>query len=388
MKKFIVLIYLVSLSLISFAQETELRGGLKYYKIDKKYYPSSTDKSKFDAEIKQYSQQAFKVEGGLPKFKNNKSLVDYTSEIQKMIDLHDVLLFPDYPLIINEKGLKVRSNQVLIFPPNSKLIMKPNSKPRYVLLLVQEVQNVKIYNVKMEGDRYKHLNAEGQWGMGIRVFGAKDVKIVNPVIEKMWGDGIYIGGPRGKESRSVDVYNAVLDNNRRNAISITSADGVSIYNALCANSNGNLPKGGIDIEPNSNENVIDNIRLINPVAFRNPVYGIALSLGKLVGETPKSVNITIENPIIIGSKFGLTVPSFKSGFKRNQVIGTVIINNLQVYYSANPIKNVPNFEYNVDVLLNDFKFFNTQKGAGTIRNEKNEKQVRINLSQFQRINVK
>ncbi|UPZ37851.1 right-handed parallel beta-helix repeat-containing protein [Sphingobacterium sp. PCS056] len=388
MKHFIIIVYLFSLSLLSFAQQTEMRGGLKYYKIDKKYYPSAVEKSKFDTEIKQYSQTAFKVDNALPKGKKTKGQVDYTTEIQKLIDQYDVLLFPDYPLLINEKGLKVRSNQVLIFPPNSKLIMKANNKPRYVLLLIQEVQNVKIYNVKMEGDRYQHLNSEGEWGMGIRVFGAKNVKIVNPIIEKMWGDGIYIGGPRGKESKSVDVYNAVLDNNRRNAISITSADGVNIYNALCANSNGNLPKGGIDIEPNSNENVIDNIKLINPITFRNPVYGIALSLGKLVGEKRKTVNITIENPLIIGSKFGLTVPSFKAGFKKNQVVGTVTVNNLQVYYSSNPVKNVPEFEYDVNVVFNNFKFFNTKKGAGTIRNEKIERQVQTNLSKFQRINVK
>lgn len=388
MKQFIIILYLFSLSLLSLGQQTEIRGGLKYYKIDKKYFPSAVEKSKFDAEIEQYSQTAFKVDNALPKVKNTKGLVDYTTEIQKLIDQYDVLLFPDYPLLINEKGLKVRSNQVLIFPSNSKLVMKPNNKPRYSLLSIQEVQNVKIYNVKMEGDRYQHLNSEGQWGMGIRVFGAKNVKIVNPIIEKMWGDGIYIGGPRGKESKSVDVYNAVLDNNRRNAISITSADGVNIYNTLCANSNGNLPKGGIDIEPNSNENVIDNIRLVNPIAFRNPVYGIALSLGRLVGERPKSVNITIENPLIIGSKFGFTVPSFKSGFKKSQVVGNVTINNLHVYYSANPIKNVPEFEYDVNVVFNNFKFFNTKKGAGTIRNEINETQVRSNLSKFQRINVK
>ncbi|UZJ65462.1 right-handed parallel beta-helix repeat-containing protein [Sphingobacterium sp. KU25419] len=360
---------------------------MKYYKIDKKYYPSSTDKSKFDAEIKQYSQQAFKVEGALPKFKNNKSLVDYTSEIQKMIDLHDVLLFPDYPLIINEKGLKVRSNQVLIFPPNSKLIMKPNSKPRYVLLLVQEVQNVKIYNVKMEGDRYKHLNNEGEWGMGLRVFGAKDVKIVNPVIEKMWGDGIYIGGPRGKESRSVDVYNAVLDNNRRNAISITSADGVNIYNALCANSNGNLPKGGIDIEPNSNENVIDNIKIINTTVFRNPIYGIAISLGHLVGEKSKTVNITIENPLIIGSKFGITAPSFKSGFKSSQIKGIVNINNANIYYSSNPVKPVSKMEYDLDVNFKGLKVFKTKKDGSAIRNETLEKGIVDNLSQHRRIKI-
>lgn len=373
--------------MLSFAQQTEMRGGLKYYKIDKKYYPSAVEKSKFDTEIKQYSQTAFKVENALPKGKKTKGLVDYTTEIQKLIDQHDVLLFPDYPLLINEKGLKVRSNQVLIFPSNSKLIMKANNKPRYVLLLIQEVQNVKIYNVKMEGDRYQHLNSEGEWGMGIRVFGAKNVKIVNPIIEKMWGDGIYIGGPRGKESKSVDVYNAVLDNNRRNAISITSADGVNIYNALCANSNGNLPKGGIDIEPNSNENVIDNIKLINPISFRNPVYGIVLSLGHLVGERPKTVNITIENPIIIGSKFGITAPSFKSGFKSSQVKGVVHINNASIYYSSNPVKPVSKMEYDVNIIFRGLKVYKTKKDGSAIRNEKLEKGIVDNLSQHSKIKV-
>jgi len=384
MKQIIIIICFISLSFLSFAQQTELRGGLKYYKIDKKYYPSGVDKSKFDAEIRQYSQKAFKIPDIIANGNSSKNLVDYTDEIQKLLNIHDVLLFPDHPILINEKGLKVRSNQILIFPSNSKLVMKPSSKSRYALILVQEVQNVKIYNVKMEGDRYKHLSKDGQWGMGIRVFGAKDVKIV---IEKMWGDGIYIGGPRGKESKTVDIYNAVLDNNRRNAISITSGDGVNIYNSLCANSNGNLPKGGIDIEPNSNENVIDNIKIINTVAFRNPVYGIVLSLGHLVGEKPKTVNITIENPIIIGSKFGITAPSLKSGFRSSQVKGIVSINNANIYYSSNPVKPVSNMNYDLEVYFKNLKVFKTRKDGSTIRNEKLENEALNNLSGHRKIKV-
>lgn len=387
MKQIIIIIYFISLSFLSFAQQTELRGGLKYYKIDKKYYPSGVDKSKFDAEIRQYSQKAFKIPDIIANGNSSKNLVDYTDEIQKLLNIHDVLLFPDHPILINEKGLKVRSNQILIFPSNSKLVMKPSSKSRYALILVQEVQNVKIYNVKMEGDRYKHLSKDGEWGIGIRVFGAKDVKIVNPVIEKMWGDGIYIGGPRGKESKTVDIYNAVLDNNRRNAISITSGDGVNIYNSLCANSNGNLPKGGIDIEPNSNENVIDNIHIINAVAFRNPVYGIVLSLGHLVGEKPKTVNITIENPIIIGSKFGITAPSLKSGFRKSQVKGIVNINNANIYYSSNPVKPVSNMEYDLEVYFRNLKIFKTKKDGSAVRNEKLENEALENLSKHRKIKI-
>ncbi len=203
----------------------------------------------------------------------------------------------------------------------------------------------------------------------------------------MWGDGIYIGGPRGKESKTVDIYNAVLDNNRRNAISITSGDGVNIYNSLCANSNGNLPKGGIDIEPNSNENVIDNIKIINTVAFRNPVYGIVLSLGHLVGEKPKTVNITIENPIIIGSKFGITAPSLKSGFRSSQVKGIVSINNANIYYSSNPVKPVSNMNYDLEVYFKNLKVFKTRKDGSTIRNEKLENEALNNLSGHRKIKV-
>ncbi|WP_313264655.1 right-handed parallel beta-helix repeat-containing protein [Sphingobacterium sp.] len=374
-----IFILLLFLSEIVSGQEVSERGGIKYYSIDKKYMPSTTALSNFNRSYNSYLTKAYRVDREIGQSNKNK---DCTNQMQKLLDQYDILLLPNFPMLINEKGLKVRNNQVILFDHDSKLIMIANGRSHYSVLLLNSVSNVKIFNAKITGDRYEHLNQEGQHGMGIRVFGSDKIEIINPFIEKMWGDGIYIGGPKNSPSRNIVVYNAVLDNNRRNGISITSADGVKIDGGIVANSNGQSPKAGIDIEPNNNDQIINNITINNVVTYHNPIYGISLSLGKIVGESPKNINISINNPIIVGSKFGITMPSLRSGFDRNRVTGKIELNNIFIYRSSNPVKLLSEFEYDLLVNVSGLKIFNRLKDGSYIRNSKVEQKIFQNLKSF------
>src|SRR5690606_1894752 len=220
---------------------------------------------------------------------------------------YDVVVLPNHEIKINEKGLRLNSNQVIIFQENTVLKSIPNSKTHFAVLIVDEVENVKIYNANIIGERFEHLDTKGQWGMGIRIIASKDIQVINPKITEMWGDGIYIGGRRGIPSKNIEIHNAHLDHNRRNALSITSADGVKLIKPLVANSNGQSPKAGIDIEPNSNDDIINNIVIDSPICFYNPIYGIVVSLTRLPGVKQKDVNVVINKPLIIGGKYGIAV---------------------------------------------------------------------------------
>lgn len=170
----------------------------------------------------------------------------------------------DYFLQVkNEKGacLIVGDNIELII--DGTLQLSPNGFKSYDMIRVVG-RNVTIHGKgKIIGDRFKHLGSEGQWGMGINLKGVKDVTIKDITIRECWGDCIYIGG----NSSSVRIENCILDNSRRQGVSITKADGVTITNCTISNIHGTNPQYAIDVEPNEKCTVdhvlINNIDIVN-----------------------------------------------------------------------------------------------------------------------------
>lgn len=124
------------------------------------------------------------------------------------------------------------------------------------------------------GDRNSHKGLEGEWGMGVNVRGAKNVTIKNLTIRECWGDCIYIGG----NSKNTRIEDCILDNSRRQGISITKADGVDIRNCTISNIHGTNPQYAIDVEPNENC-IVDHI-LIDNIDVINCEGGIRATVGK------------------------------------------------------------------------------------------------------------
>lgn len=237
---------------------------------------------------------------------------DYTEYLQRGIDSHSKIIFPNFPLLINERGLKLKSNSVLHFPSESLLVLKPNKLASYQILLIKDKKNVTLFDVKIKGDRDKHIGEKGEWGMGVSILGSKNISLINPQISHCWGDAIYIGSSNNTSSEKISIKNAKLDYNRRNGISIISCNDLELIDPIISNTDGTLPMSGIDIEPNHNTDIIDNISIINPVTFNNSKDGILIVLTRLpvmVGK--KKVNVKIENhiddssfaPVRLGSGF-------------------------------------------------------------------------------------
>ncbi len=117
------------------------------------------------------------------------------------------------------------------------------------------------------GDKKTHTGTTGEWGMGIFVRG-RDVCIRNITIRDCWGDCIYVGG----NSLNVHIDRCLLDNGRRQGISITSARNVYINDCIIKNVSGTAPQFAIDLEPNKGDTVT-NI-FIHNVTIQNCVGGI------------------------------------------------------------------------------------------------------------------
>ena len=181
----------------------------------------------------------------------------------------------DYTVkICEEKGawLIVGDNTELIIDGNVRL--KGNNLSSCDIIRVTG-QNVHIHGKgSVIGDRRTHKGKDGEWGMGIRFHGAKDVTLKGLTISDCWGDCIYISGG----SKGVKIDSCVLCGSRRQGISITKADNVTISNCHIADISGTNPQYAIDIEPNK-RCVVDNV-LIKNVTVTNCEGGFRAILGK------------------------------------------------------------------------------------------------------------
>ncbi|MGG0341955.1 right-handed parallel beta-helix repeat-containing protein [Priestia megaterium] len=194
-------------------------------------------------------------------------IADDTSAIQAAINSipnGGIIYIPNGTYMINAvTGIKPKSKQTIILSPNTKLKVIPNNSDSYRIFDIVYVSDVTIEGGYLEGDKDTHLGTRGEHGHGI-VIGSQAVNTVlrNIQISKMWGDGIYMGGAYA--STNSKIYNVVCDQNRRQGISITYADGVVIRDSAFINTVGTLPEAGIDIEPNPNNYtkniVLDNIK--------------------------------------------------------------------------------------------------------------------------------
>ena len=106
------------------------------------------------------------------------------------------------------------------------------------------------------GDKHTHTGTTGERGMGIEVIESKDVAISGLTVKDCWGDCIYVG----EESTNVLIANCQLDHGRRQGVSVTAADSVTIRECTITNVAGTAPEYGIDVEPNAGE-VVDHVTI-------------------------------------------------------------------------------------------------------------------------------
>lgn len=283
----------------------------------------TNDKAQF-VEINDTYAEAIKY---LPKNYKTDGTEDYTHFIQKAIDENQNLLLPNFPILINDLGLQLKSNSNIYFQSQSILLMKPSRKSKFTMINLSNVRNVNLYNVKLIGDRNTHLNEKGEWGMGISIYGSTNINIYNIDIKDTWGDGIYINSQKDKQSRNVLIRNGHIDNARRNGISIISGENITIDNVLVSNTNGTRPAAGIDIEPNHRTDVLKNITLKNIKTINSENEGILIVLTRIGSpDFNKEVSIFIENHIDVGSNYAMR---FGSGFRKNDkpLAGEIKIEN-------------------------------------------------------------
>jgi Right handed beta helix region len=173
------------------------------------------------------------------------------------------------------RGIYPASNTKILFDPGSLLKVIPTDKNDYTAVNLKDVHNVIIDGASLKGDRDGHLGEGGEWGHGFRICGtSSNIQIINSRAEGFWGDGIYLGEGHVKD---IYVFNSVFDNNRRNACSIISAENVLFKKCTFSNTHGTGPHKGVDIEPNTENDVIQNIVFEDCYSYNNRSAGFSLA---------------------------------------------------------------------------------------------------------------
>lgn len=183
--------------------------------------------------------------------------------------------------------LGIPSNTTIII--NGTIKLNPNNYQKCDIIRAQG-SNIRISGKGIiVGDKHTHLGNDGEWGMGILFNGATNSSVRGLTIKDCWGDCIYVGG----NSKNVTIENCVLDHGRRQGISVTKADSVTIKNCKISNISGTNPQYAIDLEPNANDTV-DHI-LIENVETVACEGGVKATIGKRNVEKKKIGQVKIRN---------------------------------------------------------------------------------------------
>jgi hypothetical protein len=140
--------------------------------------------------------------------------------------------------------------------------------------------------------------SNSEWRNAVQIGGRSNITIKGIDIKNTGGDGIYIGntnpGPLGY-AYNVEVSDVEIDGANRNGITIIDAVNLLIQNCVVKNTVGTSPKAGIDIEPNSITDRLDNIDVVSCTFMDNGGANITVGLKKMRDADP----LTTADPIDI-----------------------------------------------------------------------------------------
>lgn len=196
----------------------------------------------------------------------------------------------DYLVRVKKEGgtcLKLGDNMEFIV--NGSIRLAPNDFKKYSIVTVVG-SHVRIHGKgSIVGDKISHTGKEGEWGMGINFRGASDATLSDLTVKDCWGDCVYVGG----ESKNIKINNCVLSDSRRQGVSITKADSVTVNNCSISNISGTMPQYAIDIEPNRNCTV--NYVLIENVEATNCEGGFRATVPNAAVENAAIGTVEIRN---------------------------------------------------------------------------------------------
>lgn len=242
---------------------------------------------------------------------------DDTAKIQIALDNSATTLVPGGVYMINAvTKISLKSHNKLMLDNDATIKALPNDAGNYAVLEVRDVTDVEICGGTIEGERNEHTGTTGEWGMCINIVGSSNKIYVHDInLTDAWGDGIYVN-----TTGSVNTARVYVNNARRNGYSIISVDNFYSDQDHIENTHGTMPQAGVDIEPNNNTDILNNIVFNNLTTNNNASNGF----GMLVGALNTEVNIKLVNLKSHNNNRGLWVETRGNTVGKIDVIDALI----------------------------------------------------------------
>ena len=223
-------------------------------------------------------------------------------------------------MINADTHILLKSNMTFFMEKGAILKAIPNNKESYGILKVEHAANINIIGGLLQGERYQHQGNTGEWGMGLEISASNNIVVKNVTATDNWGDGFYVGNG----ATQIRFCSVTADNNRRQGLSVTSADGITINNSVFMNTNGALPMDGIDLEPNNGETV-RNVQILNSQFLNNKGSGIeSVVADDLVDKAFVKQVIIDHNTVYNNGAIG----AYSAGIKISRQSSQLIMNNI------------------------------------------------------------
>ena len=273
---------------------------------------------------------------------------DATFALQSAINTGQNVYVPNMGSAWNVTPLTLtHSNQTILFENGTVVAAKAGAFTAVddALFSGGDISNVTLsgYGATLQmrkSDYQQAPYAPGEWRHGISLGTVSNFQIKGLTIKDTGGDGIYLGASQGLYNDNVLIKDVVLDNNHRQGISVISARDMTIDNAVILDTSGTNPQAGIDFEPNTSDQRLENFTVRNSIINSNGTHGILFATNNLAD--PSQVSGTIENVTLVGNT--------GSGIKLNQPLpGVTIKDSLFVTNHDSGVEGTP---VTLDLLLN------------------------------------
>lgn len=197
--------------------------------------------------------------------------------------------------------------------------------------------------IEANGAAIQMLKSEyttGEQRHAVFMINSADVRIRNLRAIDSGGDGFYIGRDTaaGTHCKRIRIEGCYAGNNRRQGMSIVSAEDVWVNDCAFEGTTGTDPQCGLDIEPNDGQDVLRNINVRGLRTSSNSGGGILVALRALATAAGNTVSIDIDGHVSVGDGTAVVGKGYAAfscvgangGAWANVIGGTVRYNNFEI----------------------------------------------------------